>query len=146
MAEASILWPPDVKRWLIGKDWGWERLSKRKRGWRKMRWVDSISNSIDMNLYKLWEIVEDRGTWNAAVHEVTKSWTRLSDWTKGGCTILYSRQQHIKVIVDFGLLLFLWYVYDGISLSYLILRRPKHIFKIDGAPAYPFIAIHIFKY
>ena len=46
-----------------------------------MRWLDSITNSVDMNLSKLWKIVEDRGAWHAAVHRVTKSWTQFSDLT-----------------------------------------------------------------
>ena len=49
--------------------------SKRRSGWQRMRWLDSITNSVDMNLSKLWERVEDRGAWRAVVHEVTKSWT-----------------------------------------------------------------------
>ena len=44
-----------------------------------MRWLDTITDSVDMNLSKLWETVEDRGAWHAALHEVAKSWTRLSD-------------------------------------------------------------------
>ena len=48
---------------------------KRGRGWQRIRWLDSIINSMDMNLSKLWEIVEDRGAWDTAVHGVTKSQT-----------------------------------------------------------------------
>ena len=52
---------------------------KRIRGQKRMRWLDSITNSMHMNLSNLWEIVEDRGAWPATVHGVTKRWTRLSD-------------------------------------------------------------------
>ena len=54
---------------------------KRRKGWQSMRWLDSITDSIDMNLSKLWEIVEDAGTWLATVHEKAKSWMQLSDQT-----------------------------------------------------------------
>ena len=52
---------------------------RRRRGWQRMRWLDSITDAMDMDLSKLWEIVEDRGGWHAAVHGVTKSQIRLSN-------------------------------------------------------------------
>ena len=67
------LWSPDAKRQLIRKDPMLGKIEgKRRKGWQRMRWSDSITDSVDMNLSKLGEIVKDRGAWYAAVHGVAK--------------------------------------------------------------------------
>ena len=82
-AENPVLWPPHVKNWLIGKDFDSGRYwGQEEKGMTEMRWLDSITDSMDMNLGELPEMVMDREAWRAAIHGFTKSRTKLSDWTE----------------------------------------------------------------
>ena len=70
---------------------------RRRRGWQRMRLLDGITDSMDMSLGKLWELVVDRAAWHATVHRVAKSWTQLSTWTELNWTLIELKREFSRL-------------------------------------------------
>ena len=103
---------------------------KRRSRCQRMRWLESTTDPVDMNLSKLWEIVEDRGAWYAAVHGVVKSWTWLSDWTTTTTMFpLLSRKFFFnhKWLLNFVKIIFCTYWDDHMVFIFHFVNMVRHI-------------------
>ena len=127
-AETPILWAPHVKSWLFEKTLMLGKIESRRRsGQQRMRWLDGITDSMDMGLSRLWELVMDREAWHAVVHGVAKSQTQLSDWTDVAKGVVKSTLKPS----DFPTLRFFWQTLPS-NLSMSIFPISFHVWKCES--------------
>ena len=105
-AEVPIFWTPDAKQQLIGKDHNAGKDEGRRRwGWQRMRWLDSITDSMDMSLSKFRKLVKDREAWSATVNGFPKSQAWLCDWTE----LNWDTSKIYKMLKGYTYKIFVWY-------------------------------------
>ena len=104
------------KTLMLGWIWG-----RRWRGWQRMRWLDGITDLMDMGLSKLQELVIDREAWRAVIHGVAKSWTWLSDWTDW--LNFTSSFPHFILMLLFKTAFFIWLISSNVLDSFYIFKE-----------------------